>query len=52
MVKVKEVFNRMNLVVLKETDIMEVRRIGKEIEGFKRSILMEVRTTNMKMEIL
>ena len=52
MVKVKEVFNRMNLTILKETDIAEARRIGKEREGFKRPILMEVRTTNMKMEIL
>ena len=52
MVKVKEVFNRMNLTVLKETDIMEMRRIGKEREGFKRPVLMEVRTMNMKMEIL
>ena len=48
-VKVKEVFNRMNLTVLKETDITEVRRIGREREGFKRPILMEVRTTNMKI---
>ena len=50
MVKVKEVFNRINLTVLKEADITEVRRIGKEREGFKRPMLMEVRTT--KMEIL
>ena len=52
MVKVKEEFNRMNLMVLKETDIMEVRRIEKEREGFKKPILVEVRTTNTKMEIL
>ena len=52
MVKVKRVFNRMHLSVLKETDITEVKRIGKESEGFKGPILMEVRTTNMKMEIL
>ena len=51
-VKVREVFSRMNLTVLKETDITEVRRIGKEREGFKKPILMEVRMTNMKMEIL
>ena len=42
----------MNLTVWKETDITEVRRIGKEREGFRRPILMKVRTTNMKMEIL
>ena len=29
-----------------------MRRIGKKREGFKRPILMEVTTTNMKMEIL
>ena len=29
-----------------------MRRIGKERESFKRPILMDVRTTNMKMEIL
>ena len=52
MVKVKEVFNRMNLAALRETDITELRRIGKEREGFKRPVLMEVRTMNMKMEIL
>ena len=34
-VKVKEVFNRMNLMVLKETDITEVRCIGKEREGLR-----------------
>ena len=44
--------NRMNLKALKETDITEVRRIGKKREGFKRPILIEVRTTNMKMDIL
>ena len=42
----------MNLTVLKETDITEMRCIGKEREGFKRPILMEVRTTNVKMEII
>ena len=52
MVKVKEVFNRVNLMVLKEIYIMEVVCMGKEKEGFKRPILMEVRTMNMKMEIL
>ena len=40
------------MTVLKETDITEMRCIGKEREGFKRPILMGVRTTNMKMEIL
>ena len=42
----------MNLMVSKETDMTEMRRIGKEKGGFKRPKLMEVRTTNMKMEIL
>ena len=42
----------MNFMVLKETDIIEVRHIGKEREGFKKPILMKVRTTNVKMEIL
>ena len=37
---------------MKETDITEVSRIGKERERFKRPILVDVRTTNMKMEIL
>ena len=52
MVKVKEVFNRMNLTVLKETDVTKVRRIEMEREGFKRPILMEVRTTSMKWKFL
>ena len=51
-VKVKEIFIRMNLTVLKETNIRKARRIGKEREGCKGPILMEVKTTNMKMEIL
>ena len=42
----------MNLTVLKETHIAEVKRIGKEREGFKKTILMEFRTMNMKMETL
>ena len=37
---------------MKDTDITEVRRIGKEREGFKRPKLMEVRTMIMKMQIL
>ena len=40
----------MNLTTLKETDNGgEVRRIERERGGFKRPILMEVRTTNMKI---
>ena len=34
-VKVKEVFNGMNLTVLRETDITEVRGMGKEREGLR-----------------
>ena len=50
MTKVKEVFNTMNLTLLKEADITVVRHIGKERGGFKKPILMGVRTANMKMK--
>ena len=34
MVKVKQVFNRMNLMVLKETNIREMRLIGRERDQY------------------